>query len=256
MPAAQAQAKDDRKTACYIYGIVPADVEMTQDAHGLNNSDVELVRHRDIGALVSNIEIDRPIGKPKDLAAHEQLLDTAAVEVPVLPLRFGAVMTSRKAVAEELLAPHHEEFSNALREMEGRAEYVVKARYRESAVLGEILRENQEAARLREEVRGKDEIVVRDANVRLGEIIQRTLEKKREKDARELIETLTDCAVAAKTLQPTHEMDSAQIAFLVDHSAQSTFDSAVDGIATRWKERANIRLLGPLAPYDFVVTAK
>src|SRR4051812_22580160 len=91
----------------YIYGIVPSDVEVTQDARGIGDppSDVEVIPHREIAALVSPIAIARPIGQPADLTAHEHLLDGAAAKVPVLPMRFGAVVTSQDAVVEELLAP-------------------------------------------------------------------------------------------------------------------------------------------------------
>ena len=61
--------------------------------------------------------------------------------MPVLPLRFGAVCASDDAVAGELLGPHYDEFAAALRQLEGHAEYVVKGRYVEHAVLREVLAE-------------------------------------------------------------------------------------------------------------------
>ncbi|WP_198602342.1 GvpL/GvpF family gas vesicle protein, partial [Rhodococcus opacus] len=82
-----------RTTGVYVYGIVPADVEAEDDAVGVDDSRVSTVRHGDIAALVSEISVDRPIGKPADLQAHAHLLDGVARVAPVLPLRFGAVLT-------------------------------------------------------------------------------------------------------------------------------------------------------------------
>jgi hypothetical protein len=73
-----------------------------------------------------------------------------------LPLRFGAVLTSEVAVAEELLAAHHEQFAYALEQLDGRAEFVVRGRYLEQVVLAEVLSENKQAARLRGNIQDKD----------------------------------------------------------------------------------------------------
>lgn len=56
-------------TGIYVYGIVPADVETEEDAVGVCDGPVRLVRHGDIAALVSDISVDRPLGKPVDLQA-------------------------------------------------------------------------------------------------------------------------------------------------------------------------------------------
>jgi hypothetical protein len=62
---------------------------------------------------------------------------------PVLPLRFGTILTSEDAVAKELLAAHHDEFTAALDQLEGRIEFRVKGRYVKDAVLGEVLSQNK-----------------------------------------------------------------------------------------------------------------
>jgi hypothetical protein len=41
-------------------------------------------------------------------------------------------------------------------------------------------------------------------------------------------------------------------AYLVDHLARGAFETAAEQLAARWRDRARVRLLGPLAPYDFV----
>src|SRR5690606_25660154 len=97
--------------ACYVYGIVPEDVEISPEAVGVGDPPgrIKVVRHREIAALISDVDVSHPLGRAHDLVAHEQLLDAAATEVPILPLRFGAVLTTPDAVVEELLAPHHDQ---------------------------------------------------------------------------------------------------------------------------------------------------
>jgi len=114
-------------TAIYVYGIVPADVQVEPEAEGVGDppAPVEVIREGDIAALVSPVRTDKPLGKPECLQAHARLLDGTASVAPVLPMRFGAVMTDEESVAEELLRNNHDEFAEALRALEGRAEYIV-----------------------------------------------------------------------------------------------------------------------------------
>jgi hypothetical protein len=242
---------------CYVYGIVPQDVEPATGAKGVGDppSKVQVVRHNGIAALVSEIDVSRPLGRPEDLMTHQELLDGSSAETPVLPLQFGAVMTNSKAVIEELLAPYEEEFSAALDELEGRAEYVVKGRYEEDAMLREVLSENEEAARLREEIRETgDEDATRDARVRLGEIINEAISAKREEDTRKLGDVLSGHVVASNVREPTHELDAAYVAVLAETADQEELEKAIGKIAHDWHGRVELHLLGPMAPYDFVVT--
>ena len=81
--------KEPRTTGVYVYGIVPTDMRTEDDAVGVDDSQVSTVRHGDIAALVSEISVDRPLGKPADLQAHAHLLADAAQVAPVLPCDSG-----------------------------------------------------------------------------------------------------------------------------------------------------------------------
>lgn len=56
---------EPRTSGVYVYGIVPADVEAEKDAVGVCDGPVSIVKHGDIAALVSEISVDRPLGKPR-----------------------------------------------------------------------------------------------------------------------------------------------------------------------------------------------
>ncbi|MEV4515446.1 GvpL/GvpF family gas vesicle protein [Dactylosporangium sp. NPDC049525] len=238
----------------YMFGIVPADVDLDPEARGIGDdpAPVQLVRHGDIAAMVSEINVDRPLGRPQDLLAHERLLDATVAEVPVLPIRFGAILTGTDAVVDELLAPNHDELLAALRDLDGKAQYVVKSRYVEAAVLGEILAEQPEAGRLREAIRGTSPDATRAERVRLGELITRGIEAKREADIRKLVAVCEPFSDAMDVREPAHELDAANVAVLAETAREKEFVRALDDLAEEWDGRVTIRLLGPLAPYDFV----
>jgi Gas vesicle synthesis protein GvpL/GvpF len=247
----------EQRTGCYVYGIVPADVETDPDARGVGDppGQVTAVTHEGIAALVSEVGLDAPLGRPEDLLAHQRLLDAAATATPVLPLRFGAVLTSRDAVVDELLAPHQDEFAAALDELEGHTEYVVKGRYEERAMVAEALAGNEEAARLREEIRDRPEDATRPERIRLGELVGQAVAARRDADTRELVEALRPRCAAVTVREPTHEQDAVHVAVLVEDSRREELDRVIDEFAEKWADRVALRVLGPLAPYDFVVPA-
>jgi hypothetical protein len=254
-PGQSAKAEGNGR-GCYVYGIVPADVEVDPDARGVGDppAKVELVRNGDLAALVSEIDTSMPLGRPEDLMAHQRLLDATAPEAPVLPLRFGAVLSGPDAVADELLEANHDEFAAALSELEGRAQYVVKGRYVEDAVLREVLDEDKEAAQLREQIKQGSEEATRDLRIQLGELVNEAVMAKREADTRTLGDALESVVIASTVREPSHEEDAANVAVLVETVKQDDLERAVSGLAEEWEGRIKLRLLGPMAPYDFVVT--
>jgi hypothetical protein len=249
---------DQQQTGMYVYGIFPADIKVTAEQKGVGDppGPLQVVRWGDLAALVSEVDLARPLGSPEDLRTHNDLLDSSAAAMPVLPMRFGAVLASEDAVARELLEEHHDEFAEALSELDGRAEYVVKGRYVEQAVLDEVLSENRRAARLRDEIRGKDADATRDSRIQLGEIISEAITAKREEDTRLLGDQMADHCVASLVREPTHERDAVHVAFLLDTSQEEHLEQVIEGLAGNWAGRVEFRLLGPMAAYDFVGTTE
>ncbi|MFC9553935.1 GvpL/GvpF family gas vesicle protein [Rhodococcus sp. NPDC056960] len=251
-----AEKSDKMQTAgVYVYGIVPAGVEPEEDASGVADGKVDVVAGGDIAALVSGMSVDRPLGKPEDLRAHANVLDGMSRVAPVLPLRFGAVLTDADAVKEELLSAHADEFAAALEQLEGKAQYVVKGRYVEQAILREILEEDEQAARLRDEIRDKSEDAGRQARMALGELVNNAIAGKREEDTCKAVEALGGLTDSVNRREPTHEEEAVQVAVLADVDRQDDLERAVGALAEEWDGRVEVKLLGPMAAYDFVVTA-
>ena len=251
-----AQRQAAPSTACYIYGIVPADGARPPGVPGVGEppAKVGLLPHRSLAALVSEIDVSRPLGTPQDLLAHQRLLDEVSAASPVLPLRFGGVVTDPEAVTAELLGPHHDEFADALDQIAGQVQYVIRGRYDGPAVLAEILAEEPEAARLHEEIRGKDETATRPERVQLGEIIGNAVAAKREADTEEATQVLAPLCTAAAVRDPGHEFDAVNLAVLVHRDRQADLEQEFSQLSRDWAQRVELRLLGPMAPYDFVAS--
>lgn len=240
----------------FVYGILPADIDVAPEMSGVGGSPLRAVRARDLAALVSDLDRSGELGSPDDLRIHREILDATAAEVPVVPLRFGTVLTSEDAVAEELLVTNRDEFAAALEQLEGRAEFLVRGRYVEEAILDEIFSENKQAARLRDTIRRHDPDAARDARSELDEIITEAVAAKREEDTQVVEEAMEGISVASIVREPTDELDAVHVAFLVAVDDEGEAEQVVDDLARGWEGWIDVELLGPVAAYDFVRTEK
>src|SRR3954465_11299578 len=138
-------------TAYYVYGIVPADAPVEVVAEAGFGGQVELHTAGSGGAPRGAVEIDRPLGRRRDLVAHSTVLNTMAAHGPVLPMRFGSVVDGERAVVEELLAPQQEHFLEMLAQVAGYGQFALRAHYVLDTVLAEIVAADPEIAQLRRE---------------------------------------------------------------------------------------------------------
>ncbi|WP_030234883.1 GvpL/GvpF family gas vesicle protein [Streptomyces sp. NRRL S-350] len=240
-------------TACYVYGVVPAGTPAPGDVEGVGDppSPVTLVGYGRLAAVVSEIDPDRPLGTPRDLRGHARVLDVlAAARTAVLPFRFGSVVRDAAAVADELLAPHEQRFLAALQDLDGLAQFTVRGTYRQDEVLREIVDERADIARLREQIAALPEDAARYRRIQLGELVSQELTVRGQSDTEHLVRSLAP--LAAETSHSDASPDEAvRAAFLVRHDRRKEFERVVEDLAAAWSERIELRLLGPLAPYDF-----
>lgn len=231
--------------ACYVFGILPAGAAVPDyDRPGLA-SRLRLVTEGQVAALVSSLPHGRSLGRASDLLAHDEVLGRlVAAGTPVLPMRFGAVLSDERTVVTELLRAHEDEFRSGLDRVRGRVQYTVKARYHGPAVLREILADHPELDRLR----GDGSLAGR---LRLGESVVAALERRRPADAATLLAELGEVD-QVRIGEPAEPDDVLDAAVLVRRGAAGGFERRVAELGRRHADRFEVRVLGPSAAYDFV----
>ena len=240
-------------TAWYVYGVVPATTPEPADTLGVGSppAPVELVRHGRVAALVSEVDPAVPLGTPDDLRAHARVLDSLAAQAtPVLPFRFGGVVGDRQAVTDELLQPSEQNLLTALEELDDLVQFTVRGAYRQDQVLREILQERPDIARIREQTKDLPNGAGIDLQVQLGEMVSQEIEARRQADGQTLYDTLAPLAAAAVGGSPADDQ-AVDASFLVHPAEREAFETATEDLARAWAERIELRVLGPLAPYDF-----
>jgi hypothetical protein len=239
-------------SAVYVYGLVSAKTELPDGLEGLGPSgQVWTIEQGDIAAVVGDVPEDRPLGTRTDLLAHERVVDEIAAVAAILPMRFPAVV-EEPGVTEELIGPNHDRFAGDLAELDGRVQFTLKGRYIEDVVVREVIEGDEEIAALSARVRELPEDASYYDRVQLGELIVSTLEARREEEAAQMLERLEPFVVASAPHTPAQPDDVLDVAFLVERTKLQQFEDAVEELGRDLHERVRMRLLGPLAPYDFV----
>jgi hypothetical protein len=237
---------------CYVFGIVPAGAPVPSSDDEGPASGLRLVEVGKVAALVGSTAADRGLGRAADLLAHDRVLaEVLATGTPVLPMRFGAVVTDETAVQQELLSAHHDHFVEVLESLRGRVQYTVNVRYEQDTVLRQVLDEHPEIARLRGADQQTETRAGFERRLRLGELVVRALERLRPTDAAAVLEELGDeldfCA-----RHPTSPDEVLDAAFLVETAHAADFEDRVEEMGRRNAGRLRVRLVGPSPAYDFV----
>jgi hypothetical protein len=154
----------------------------------------------------------------------------------------------------ELLADYEEGFEAALGELAGCAQFTLRARYVADQVLREVLEEQPEVVRVREEVRALPGDSGYYQRIRLGELVAQSMENKRRADSALIVDRLAPFAEDVTSAAPNSGEAVVDASFLVTRDQLVAFETAAERLARDWDGRVRLRLLGPLAPYDFATT--
>jgi hypothetical protein len=235
----------------YIYGVVSSRSE-PPSIPGIGGAALELISADGIAALAS----DAPDGElamgREAMTTHARVLEAAHASGTVLPMRFGLVMDDEAQVVERLLDARHQDLLGQLEEFTGKAELKVRATYEEQPMLREVVTEDQDVARLRESLRGAPRDATYYGRIQLGELVAQAIERKRERDAGVIIQTLSPLALATELTPPPHERIVVNASFLVDQSTLPAFVAAVERVAEEQAGRMRFKYTGPLPPHSFV----
>ena len=242
------------KTGTYVYAVVAAETDIPEGLEpvGEQTGELAVLDHRSLAAVVSDVPVDRPLGRRQDLMAHERVVNAIAEQMTVLPMRFGGVVRDDQAVVDELLETHHDYFVWALEQLEGCVQFVLHGRYDQDLLLGRIVQANSEIAELSGSIRGQDEDATYYERIRLGEMISTELGQERSADAAAAEEKLSQFAVAVLVKEAGGEDGAVNISLLVRRDHRSEFEQAVDALGDEWGDRVSLRLIGPVAPFDFL----
>jgi hypothetical protein len=186
--------------------------------------------------------------------AHIKVLEKAMEEYTVLPVRFCTIAEKEKIILENVLKTRYQEFIDLLREMRGKIELGVRTLWTDlDAIFNELTEENKDIKALKEDLLSeRNEQRQYAGKIKIGQMVQKALEGKKKREAKELLEALRPLSLDYKENRIYGDMNLVNAAFLVTKEKEREFDQKVRELEKIYGERKKIKYVGPVVPYNFV----
>lgn len=234
----------------YVYAVVPESGQVP-GIRGIDDTEVEYVVHAGLAAALSRIPLDRPPGRRAELTAHQAVVESLAAQGAVVPIRFGSVLDPEDDAVRELLDAEGPRFEAVLERLEGRVQLNLRATYVEEQVLAEVVAQDPEIAELRRRTRELPQGTMHPDLVRLGEAVSHAMEARRTDDGAAILDHVVPL-VEDRSVRPGGGVDHLlDVALLVRADRVAEVEEELEALAEAWHERIRMRLVGPVAPYDF-----
>jgi len=240
----------------YIYGIIKAKQKQDFGPIGIGGRGdvVYTLCYQDLAAIVSSSPIVKyPVTRDNSIV-HAQVLEKAMEEYTVLPARFCTIGEEEEIIIERVLKNRYQEFIDLIAEMEGKIELGVRAFWPDvNAIFTETIEENPPIKQLKA-------LLVKETNtqrqyagkIKIGQMVQRALEEKKKKEAKELLEILKPLSLDFRENRVLGDMNLVNVAFLVAKEKEKEFDQKMQELEKVYGERKKLKYIGPVPPYNFV----
>ncbi len=238
----------------YLYAIVDAAEHLASGDIGVNGATVYPVPQGPIVALVSDITEKRIRPERKNLVTHHAVVKRLMEETTVLPVAFGTIADSPKAV-REILTKNTDTFVEQLALVRGRVEMGLRVNWDVPNIFEYFVKRHPELAELRDSVLGKQRGPTQEDKIELGRLFDRLLAQDRERHTEAVIDVLASHCADIKENRPREEREVMHLACLVERNAKKGFEDGVFEAAKLFDNSFAFDFNGPWAPHHFVSVA-
>jgi len=239
----------------YIYCIIGTTQERNFGSIGIGErgDEVLTIGYDELSMVVSNHPITKFVVNRENLLAHERVIEEVMREFDsVLPVRFGTIAASADEI-RNLLDRRYREFKTLLKDMDHKVESGVKGVWKNMKIIfQEITQENKEIRKAKEEIQNDTNRKNIQAKMEVGKMVEKALEKKKEKEAERIVDVLRRMAFDYKLNKTIGDDMFINAAFLSDKGREKEFDNVMDDLSDKYKERVRFMYAGPLPVFNFV----
>lgn len=244
------------KQGKYFYGIIKASQrqEFGEIGIGGRGDVVYTLCYQDLAAIVSSSPIVKyPVTRDNSIA-HALVLEKAMEEYTVLPVRFCTIGEEGGVIIEKVLKNRYQEFIDLIAELEGKIELGVRAFWTDmNDIFTETIEENLAIKQLKNKLSKETNIQRQYAGkIKIGQMVQKALEEKKKKEAKELLEILKPLSLDFRENRVLGDMNLVNAAFLVSKERECEFDQKMQELEKVYGERKKLKYIGPVPLYNFV----
>ncbi|MDP2934808.1 MAG: GvpL/GvpF family gas vesicle protein, partial [bacterium] len=213
----------------YLYCVIKEKISPKFNILGQDGEKVYTISEGGLAIVVSDTLKEEYSFIKEHLTCHQRVIEEVMKKgYDVLPVRFGTVAKSAEDIREKILKAKRKELLETFPITEGRIELGLRALWKDMpSIFQEIVAENPEIQRAKKEAQ-KNPFQMKLAGV--GELVQKALDAKREREAERILSPLKKLAVDFKErelLRSREVMKDSMIcssAFLVPKENEEEFD--------------------------------
>lgn len=237
----------------YLYCIIKEKKPKKFGIKGIEGEDVYIISEGKISAVVSDSEIKEYLITRENTLTHQKVIEEVMKEYDVLPISFGTVTENEKNIREKILKLKARELLNALEKIKGKVELNLKAAWLDmSNIFREVLKENKEIQVAKKEASTISGIGKTNLAMEVGKMVASALERKKEREAREILEPLKKIAEDFKENKAQLDQIIFNAAFLLSKGKEKEFDEEVSKLGEKYDGRIKFFYVGSLPPFNFV----
>jgi len=236
------------KEGKYIYGIINSSTKKSFNG-------VYTISYKDISAAVSDSDIVDYTHMFKDalagmLVSHQKVLEGIMSEHTIIPMRLGTFAVDGDEV-RHILAKGYPTIKDIFNKIKGKIEIDVAAMWNDFNLVLKEVGEEKEIMEFKERLFANSEGITIDDQIRVGTMVKKVLNEKREKFAFQIQDDLKSVSEDFKAHELMDDKMIINTAFLINKTQHEDFDRKVEEINTEFAEKLNFRCVGPLPPYSF-----
>lgn len=210
------------------------------------------INHRDLAVVVSASPALRYPCTLRNMTTHMRVQEEVMRSHAILPVQFNTVSPNIESVIDCFLAPAYDELCARLDTIDGRVEIGVKAFWRQDILFREIVMENLDIRTLRDAIAGRSPEASYDDRVQLGEMVEKALRLKRERESEVMLARLKPHAEHLRVSMPVSERMALNAVVFLKADELPGFERSLEELQDELRERMLFKCVGPTPPYNFV----
>ena len=216
---------------------------------------VYTISYQDISAVVCDSEIVDYIRMPKYVLArllvrHQQVIERIMPEHTVIPMRLGTFAKDEIEI-KTILSKGYNLIKEIMGKISDKIEIDVVTTWSDFNSILKDVGEEKEIKEFKEKLLSSRKAITVDNQMKVGVMVKKALDKKRERYADEILNVLKTISQNFKVHELMDDKTVMDIAFLINKEKQKSFEEKIEELNSRFNEKLNFRCVGPLPSYSF-----
>jgi hypothetical protein len=235
----------------YLYVIMAGSGERTYGPIGIDGSNVYAISGGEVAAIVSDLNVERMRPERRNLTAHRDVINKLMQHSTVLPMSFGIIGQSRRAIHDFLLT-NQEALVAQLRRVAGRVEMGLRVTWDVPNIFEYFVSTHPELRAARDRLMSGRGEPTHEQKIELGRQFDHILNEDRESHTRNVENVLSNHCVEITRNECRKVTGVMNLACLINREDQGAFEVEVLKAAELFDNNYSFDYNGPWAPHNFV----